>query len=299
MSKITKTNINPANADTIRRITWYGLIINTILSIVKLIIGFVGVSQVVIADALHSFSDSITDIAIIIGVKYWSAPPDNKHPYGHQKIETIVTAFISLLLVLVAAGIAYDGIVTLKESDKNMPNSIAIYGPIISIIIKEFLYKWNIKVGNRIRSTALIANAWHHRSDVISSVLALITVGLALLVPNISFVDNIGAIIVALFILKVAWDLLSPAISELTDSKAYEITNSEILKITTSLNGVKSAHAIRTRQIGKSILVDLHVLVDGSITVTEGHNISDNVQKELIKHNPDIIDVVVHIEPAK
>jgi cation diffusion facilitator family transporter len=299
MSKITKTNINPANADTIRRVTWYGLLINTVLSIIKLILGFAGASQVVIADAMHSFSDSVTDIAIIIGVKYWSAPPDSKHPYGHQKIETIVTAFISLLLVIVAFGIAYDGIVTLNTHHKDMPNILAIYGPIISIIIKEFLYRWNITIGKKIKSTALIANAWHHRSDVISSVLALITVGLALIDPNISFVDNIGAVIVALFILKVAWDLLSPAITELTDAGASEKINTDILKTTLALRGVKSAHAIRTRQIGKSILVDLHVLVDGNITVTEGHIISDMVQEELIKQNSDIMDVVVHIEPAK
>ena len=293
----TRNNINPANADTIRKITWYGLIINTFLSIAKLILGYIGSSQVVIADSIHSFSDSITDITILIGVKYWSAPPDQEHPYGHQKIETIVTVFISLILVIVALGIAYDGIITLKGAHNNTPNSIAIYGPIISVIIKEFLYKWNITVGKRIKSTALIANAWHHRSDVISSVLALITVVTALINPNISFVDNIGAVIVALFILKVAWDLLVPAISDLTDSGASEKINKEILTTSLSIPGVQTAHAIRTRKIGSSILADLHVLVDGNITVTKGHSISETVKKELMNQNPDIIDVVVHIEP--
>jgi cation diffusion facilitator family transporter len=297
MSRIINTHINPANASAIKKVTWYGLIINTFLSIIKLILGYVGSSQVVIADAIHSFSDSITDIAIILGVKYWSAPPDQKHPYGHQRIETIVTAFISFILIIVALGIAYDGIITIKKVDTDIPNSIAIYGPIISVIVKEFLYRWNITVGKRIKSTALIANAWHHRSDVISSIMALVTVGIALILPKISFVDNIGAIIVAVFILKVAWDLLAPAISDLTDSGASEKTNNEILKITTAIPGVQAAHAVRTRKTGSSILVDLHVLVDGNITVTDGHKISETVQNKLMKQNSNIIDVIVHIEP--
>ena len=299
MTKINKSNFKSTNVSTIQNVTLYGLIINTFLSVIKLLLGYLGSSQVVIADAIHSFSDSITDITIIFGVRYWTAPPDKEHPYGHQKIETIVTVFISIVLVFVALGIAYDGLITIKKSNKILPTAIAIWGPIISIIVKEFLYRWNITVGKRIKSTALIANAWHHRSDVISSALALVTVVLALIEPNISYIDNIGAIIVSVFIFKVAWELLTPAISDLLDSGASDKINAKILIIATALKGVKSAHAIRTRQNGKSILVDLHVLVNGNLTVREGHKIAETVQNEIIKQNPDIIDVIIHIEPSE
>ena len=292
-------SVKPENAATITKVTWYGLIINTMLSIIKLALGYIGDSQVVIADAIHSFSDSITDITIIIGVKFWTAPPDETHPYGHQKIETIVTAAISMILVAVAVGIAYDGIITVKKSSNEMPTAIAIYAPVISIIVKEFLYRWNITVGKKIRSSALIANAWHHRSDVISSIFALITVTIAVIAPKISFVDNIGAVLVAGFILKVAWDLLYSSICDLTDRGASSQIQDEILEQATSVPGVESAHAIRTRINGSSILVDMHILVNGNMTVKNGHDISESVQAMLMKNNPDIIDVVVHIEPAK
>ncbi|MCF7791973.1 MAG: cation diffusion facilitator family transporter [Victivallales bacterium] len=299
MSKITQVNFRAENADDIRRVTCYGLLINTLLSAVKLFIGFVASSQVVIADAIHSFSDSATDIVIILGVKYWSRPPDRNHPYGHQKIETIITVIISLMLAAVALGIAYEGIITIKSFKETPPGAIAVFAPILSIAVKEILYRWNISVGKRIKSKALIANGWHHRSDVATSVLALVSVALAALTPGMAFIDNIGAVIVALLILKIAWQLLVPAISELIEAGASENTNIKIYQTAIDTEGVYSAHAIRTRKFGTGILVDLHILVDGNISVTEGHYISEKVQHRLINANADIIDVVVHIEPAE
>ncbi|HJO96053.1 MAG TPA: cation diffusion facilitator family transporter [Victivallales bacterium] len=297
MSRTPYIPIQPQNVKVIKVITWWGMIINIFLALLKFILGYIGNSQAVIADGVHSLSDTITDIAIILGVKFWAAPPDTKHPYGHLKIETIVTAFISIVLVIVSVGIAYEAIVTIKEHKSHSDLWIAVIGPLISIIIKEALYRWNINTGKRIKSSSLIANAWHHRSDAISSLMAVAAVSISLISPNFAFVDNIGAVIVSLFIIKVAWDILSPAISELSDKGASEKIQSKIRKISLEVNNVKSVHAIRTREIGSCIYVDLHVLVDGKLSVEKGHYISDTVQKALIENIPEIIDVIVHIEP--
>ncbi|MCP4177943.1 MAG: cation transporter [bacterium] len=297
MSQTPYIPIKPQNVKIIKVITWWGMIINIFLALLKFVLGYIGNSQAVIADGFHSLSDTITDIAIILGVKFWAAPPDSKHPYGHLKIETLITAFISIVLVLVSVGIAYEAIVTIKENKSHTDLWIAIIGPLISIIIKEILYRWNINTGKRIKSSSLIANAWHHRSDAISSLMAIAAVSISLISPNFAFVDNIGAVVVSLFIIKVAWDILSPAISELTDKGASEKIQLQIKEVSLKVDKVKSVHAIRTREIGCCIYVDMHVLVDGKLTVEKAHCISDTVQKKLIENIPEIIDVIVHIEP--
>jgi cation diffusion facilitator family transporter len=291
--------VKPQNVKAIKVITWWGMIINIILAFLKFVLGYLGNSQAVIADGFHSLSDTITDIAIILGVKFWAAPPDSKHQYGHLKIETMITAFISIVLVLVSIGIAYEAIVTIEDHKNHTDLWIAVIGPLLSIFIKELLYRWNINTGKRIKSSSLIANAWHHRSDAISSLMAVIAVCISLISPNFAFVDNIGAIIVSLFIIKVAWDILAPAISELTDQGASEKVHIQIKNLALEINEVKYIHAIRTRKVGCFIYVDMHILVDGKLSVEQGHSISDSVQKNLIKNIPEIIDIIVHIEPYK
>ena len=299
MSNFSNIRFKQKNVKLIQHITYYSLAVNLLLSIIKFVVGIIGSSHVVIADAVHSLSDSTTDFAILFGVKIWSAPPDKKHPYGHLRIETLVSSIIGLTLVAVAIGIGYNAFTTFHHSKSEyLPVLwIALTGPIISIVAKEILFRWNIRVGEEIKSSALIANAWEHRSDVISSIAAALAVGAIIIDPRLSFVDNIGAIIVAVFILKVAWNILSPAFSELTDSGASEKTQKQILKIATDTNCVKEAHAIRTRKTGSSVYVDLHVLVDGNMSVNASHQISEEIQKELMQKMPEIIDVVIHIEP--
>ena len=301
MTKIVNVKIKPENVRLIQRITFYSLIINLLLSAIKFVVGTIGSSQVVIADAVHSLSDSATDFAVLFGAKIWSAPPDKKHPYGHLRIETLITAIIGLTLVAVAVGIGYDALTTIHTSRAEHLTSlwIAITGPIISIFTKEFLFRWNMRVGKRIKSSAVVANAWDHRSDVISSIAAVLAIGVILIDPRLSFIDNVGAIIVAVFILKVAWNILIPAISELIDSGASEKTQDQILEITTSVNNVKGAHAIRTRKTGNAICVDLHVLVDANMSVKDSHVITEEIQNKLVEKIPEIIDVVIHIEPYK
>ena len=280
-----------------RRVTWIGLAANLILFITKFILGFLGSSQAVIADAFHSLSDIVTDIAILFGIKFWSAPPDECHPYGHKRIETIVTVGIGIALSIIALGIGYNALILMRKANLKPPTKIAAFGAILSIILKEIIYHWTLAVGTRIKSPALIANAWHHRSDAISSIPVFIAVTVAIFNPNFAFIDLIGALIVSLFILKVSWDIIRPAVSELAEGGASEYDRKKIKSIVMEVDGVKATHAIRTRKLGAGLYVDLHVLVDGEMTVQKGHLVSHEVKNKLLVNGPDILDVVVHIEP--
>lgn len=280
-----------------RQVTWIGLAVNLILFITKFVLGFLGSSQAVIADAFHSLSDIVTDIAILFGIKFWSAPPDECHPYGHKRIETIVTVGIGIVLSIIALGIGYNALILMRKANLKPPTKIAAFGAILSIILKEIIYHWTLAVGTRIKSPALIANAWHHRSDAISSIPVFIAVTVAIFNPNFAFIDLIGALIVSLFILKVSWDIIRPAVSELSEGGASEYDRKKIKSIVMEVDGVKATHAIRTRKFGAGLYVDLHVLVDGEMTVQKGHLVSHEVKNKLLVKGPDILDVVVHIEP--
>jgi len=281
----------------IKKITWIGLSVNLVLAALKFVVGFVGASQAVIADAVHSLSDMLTDFSVILGVRYWSAPPDEDHPYGHRKIEAIITVLIGISLAIVALGLGYKALSTVRQPHLRQTAWIALTGPILSIILKEILYRWTIIVGTRVRSTAVIANAWHHRSDALSSVPAVIAVAASAMNPAWAFIDHVGALIISVFILKVSWDIMRPSLEELADRGASLRECAQIEKIAMDVAGVKNVHAIRTRKCGESLYVDLHVVVDPEISVRLGHSISENVEEALLKDGPRILDVVAHLEP--
>ena len=283
----------------VKLVAWTGMLINVLLSVFKVFAGYFGRSQAVLADGFHSISDTITDIAIIVGVNYWRQPPDETHPHGHGRIETIVTQFIGIALLLVATGIFYRAIVTLHEMHSESPDIIALIAALVSIVSKEVIYQWTVFVGKRIKSSALVANAWHHRSDALSSIPAALAVGAARLYPSWSFVDHVGAIIVSLFILQAAWRIVWPSLKELADTGASPEIKNEIEEIVLSTEGVRSVHRVRTRKIGYGYQVDLHIQVEGNITVVAGHNISEEAKARLIQKGPNIIDVIVHLEPQK
>lgn len=298
MTLFTETKVKEKNLTLVQNITWIGLAANLILAAFKFIVGFIGQSQTVIADSVHSLSDTITDVILLFSVRYWTAPPDGNHPYGHQKIETITTLTLGTILAAVAISIGYDAISNIQKTPKINPGTIAILGPAVSLVIKEILFQWNIKIGKKADSSAVIANAWHHRSDTLSSLVALISITIASLFPKLSFVDSIGALIVAAFILKIAFDIISNTIQELTDASTSEYIYKAIEELTLNIEGVKDVHAIRTRKTGgNSTLTDLHVLVDGEMTVKKAHRISEKVEKEIREQINEIVDVVVHIEP--
>ena len=283
--------------DQVRLVSWAGVAVNLFLSIVKFITGYLGSSQAVIADAVHSLSDMSTDLAVIFGVRYWVAPADEKHPYGHRRIETIITAIIGIILVAVAISIGYKAILTVREVHIEQPGWIALMGAIFSILLNEGLYQWSILIGKRAKSSAVIANAWHHRSDALSSIPVVIAVALAILNPKLAFIDHIGALIVSLFILKVSWDIVYPAFLELSDSGASRKDIDHIESIAMGISGVQYVEAIRTRRCGEGLFVDLHVQVQGEMSVRSGHQIAGEVKGNLIQKGPNVHDVIVHIEP--
>ena len=283
----------------IQNITLIGLVINLLLSVIKFLIGFFGNSQAVVADALHSFSDTSSDIVILFGVKYWTAPPDDDHPYGHQKIESFITIIIGFILIFVACAIGYTGMVSLLEKDQHQLKWIVIIGPLISIIIKEILFKVTYKVGIKTNSSSLKANAWHHRTDALSSIPVLVAVVASLIDPRLGFLDHIGAIIVSAFIIKIGLEILFTSINDLLDTGISEEKIIELKKTITAIQNVRGVHKLRTRKLANYIYIDLHLEVDGQLSVIQGHDISEEVKLSLIQNNPKIIDVMVHLEPER
>ncbi len=287
---------NEAIAAT-RRVTWAGLVVNLLLSALKFVTGILGNSQAVVADAVHSVSDTVTDLAVIFGVKFWNAPPDEDHPYGHRRIETLITVFIGVVLAVVAVELARDAIRGIQSAEEHIPRWIALIGAGASIVSKEILYRVTVRIGHKQKSPALIANAWHHRSDAFSSIPALLAVVAAIIDPRLAVLDHVGAIVVAVFILKVAWDIAWPALKELTDAGACKKEHETIVRIAMSVEGVRTAHAVRSRRVGQTLHVDMHIEVDADISVYDGHEIATRVKRRLIDEGPGIADVVVHIEP--
>ncbi|MBN1521491.1 MAG: cation transporter [Candidatus Aureabacteria bacterium] len=283
--------------DDVIRVTWVGVIVNVVLAGLKLILGVLGSSQAVIADAVHSLSDLGTDCAVLCGYKFWSAPADECHPYGHQKIETIITAFIGILLGVAALGIGYHAIVTVRGEHLRQPGWVAFLAAVFSIFSKEILYRWTVKVGRRAGSSAVIANAWHHRTDALSSIPVAAAVAVAAFSPNWSFIDHIGALVVSIFILHTAWTITRSALSQLADEGVSEKERKEIYDVALATEGVKSVHAVRSRRMGAGIYIDLHIMVDGDLSVTQGHKISGLVKYRLREIIQDVIDVIIHLEP--
>ena len=266
--------MDPHQVRQIKVVTWFGMLINVLLSGFKIIAGYFGRSQTIVADGFHSLSDTVTDIAIIVGINYWYAPPDETHPHGHRRIETIITLFIGIALLVVAVGISYRALVTLYQKHSSPPDLIALIAALVSIICKETLYQWTVYVGKKAKSSALVANAWHHRSDAFSSIPAALAVAVARFFPAWSFVDHVGAIMVSLFIFQASWKVIWPSLIELADTGVSPEICDEIEKIILATQGVISVHKIRTRKIGHGYQVDLHIQVDGNITVRHGHEIS-------------------------
>jgi len=283
-----------------RRVGWAGLVINLVLAAAKAVAGTVGHSQAVLADALHSLSDTVTDIAVLLGVRYWTAPADEDHPHGHGRIETLVTVVIGLALVSVAVGMGWRAVLGLEHAGSAVqPTPLALAAALTSIVVKEGLYRWTVAVGRTVGSPALVANAWHHRSDALSSIPAAAAVGVALIEPRWAFIDRVGAVIVCLFILQAAWKILHPAVNQLIDAAAPTEDRRRIEELAREVDGVEAAHAVRTRYVGAKLAVDLHVEVDAGLSVEEGHAIALKVRRRLIDKGPDVVDAIVQIEPFR
>ncbi len=284
----------------VEKVTWIGLVINLVLSALKCAAGIAGRSQAVFADGIHSLSDMTTDAAILLGVRYWTKPADSRHPHGHRRIETMVTLAIGLALAVVATGLLRNAVLTLHDRYETPPDLVALAAALVSIVAKEILYRWTVAVGRRIKSMPLIANAWHHRSDALSSIPVALAVAGASIEPTWAFLDHVGAVVVSFFIYQAAFRIARPALDTLLDSGAPPEQLRQIETIARATEGVRDVHAIRTRYAGGSALVvDLHIEVAPEMTVREGHNVSEAVKTRLIAQGPDVIDVMVHLEPLE
>jgi len=288
----------PGREARIRRITWIGLGTNLALAALKFAAGALGHSRAVVADAVHSLSDCGTDAAILVGTRLWSQPRDSDHPYGHARIEAVITMALGLVLAAVGVGIGYDAIASIPEKHAQTPGIAALLAAAVSIVVKEVLYRWTIRVGRQVQSSAVVANAWHHRSDALSSVPAVLAVGAAILLPQWTFLDHVGAVAVCLLIIQSAWKIVRPAVGELIDRGLPPEDCEAILRAVRECDGVESAHDLRTRRLGPGVALDIHIEVQPTLTVTEGHDIAEAARQRILELFPDVIDVVVHVDPV-
>ena len=273
-----------------------GAVVNLLLAISKVIVGTIGSSQALIADGLHSLSDLASDFAVLVAVKYGSQEADIDHPYGHARFETAATMSLGLLLLIVAGGITVDAVGRLFAPEFLLqPGPLALSAAVLSILAKEALYHYTMQVARRVRSNLLRANAWHHRSDAISSVVVFVGIGGTM--AGLPYLDAIGAIGVALMIAKIGWDLGREGLRELVDTGLESQELDAINKTIRSVNGVKSHHMLRTRRMGEDVLVEVHIVVGSQVTVSEGHQISDRVQMKLKEAHSNVAEVLVHIDP--
>jgi len=291
-------------SDAVIRITWFGAFINLFLTGFKFFAGVVGNSSVLIADAIHSLSDLITDFVILIGVRFWNRPPDRDHPHGHAKIETLVTLFIGAALAIVGIGLIIAAVNSLIDivngkPPEHSPTWLALVAALVSIVVKEWLYRITVKVGMVTKSSATIANAWHHRSDAMSSIPAVAAVGACLLFgPAYVFLDPVGTVVVSFMILHVAWTITRPTFATLLDSGASELQCNAIAGEIRSFTEVKGLHKLRSRYVGPTgLVIDVHVQVDPSMSVTEAHSLAHQIKKKLSQSGENVIDVFVHVEP--
>jgi cation diffusion facilitator family transporter len=282
--------------DRVRLAGWVGLVVNLALAGIKLTAGVAGRSQAVVADAVHSLTDIVTDIALILGVRYWSAPADERHPHGHRRFETLVTLFIGLMVATAAVSIGWEAVASFGKATAP-PSIVAFIAAVLSIVTKEALYRWTRRRARETGSSALMANAWHHRTDALSSIPVAIAVAVAMIDHRLAVVDQIGALVVAIFILHASIRIMRPAVDQLVDAGAPRAHRRELEKLALDVEGVRAAHALRTRYIGSELAVDVHVEVDADLSVADGFEIARKVKRDLLERGPDVADVVVQIEP--
>ncbi len=295
MSDDTANN-KDARYREIRKVTLIGSALDLSLAIAKVIVGYVGQSQALIADGIHSLSDLVTDFMVLFAFKHSSRGADEDHPYGHGRIETLMTVALGAALILVGIGIAWDAIRRLFEPELLLhPGLIVLVIAGISIVSKEAIYHYTMAAARKFRSGLLRANAWHSRTDAISSV--IVFVGVLGSMAGLDYLDAMAAIGVALMIIKIGWDLGWHSVRELIDTGLDSDEVERIRKIITRVEGVRSMHMLRTRKMGSDALVDVHIQVDSYLSVSEGHQISEAVRYQLMKNIEDVSDVTVHIDP--
>ncbi len=289
-------NAGDVRYSEIRRVTVVGALVNALLAALKLVFGYIAHSQALIADGLHSLSDLASDFLLLFAARHATRDADEDHPYGHGRIETVFGIAQGAILGAFAFGIAYDALQRLFNPERLLtPELVALIIAGVSILAKEILYRYTIVAARRLRSNMLRGNAWDHRSDAISSVIVL--VGVAGTLAGFPYLDAVAAIGVALMIIKISWELIWQSIRELIDTALDAEEVERIRGQIENVGGVQHVHMLRTRKSGGDALVDVHIQVDPTLSVSEGHRIGEKVRGELIAEIEAVADVTVHIDP--
>jgi cation diffusion facilitator family transporter len=280
------------------KITRIGLGVNVLLLVIKLFVGFASGSRALIADGIHTASDFAGDLAVLWSIKASAQPADSDHHYGHRRYQSLVALFISILIFIAAAGIIYNSLIGLADKGESITSWAPLFAALVSILLKEGLFHITIRVARRFKNQALIANAWHQRSDAFSSVPVAVGVVFVLLGgPRWQFMDHLAAVALGIIILTVAWKIAKTSINDLTD----RAPSPEVINLTTEIlkthPGVKDFHAIRARTMGAMVEMDFHILVEPELSVREGHGIASEVKFVIMNSDESIMNVIVHVEP--
>ena len=288
----------------IKHITVIGAVLNVLLSVIKIFVGVIGHSAAMLADGVHSLSDLISDIVVLVFSHISSKNKDRGHAFGHGKYETLATLLVSLILVVVGGKLMSGGIRLIIDvmngGEIPMPGKIALLAAVVSIVAKELLYQATAKVGREVNSPVVIANAWHHRSDALSSVGALIGIGGAVILGNKwTVLDPIVSCLISLVIIVIAVKMAIPSLAELLEASLPEEIETEIIKTALTVDGVDDIHELKTRRNGISFIIDAHIVVDPNISIVKAHDIATNVEKALIEKYSSETQINIHVEPGK
>ncbi len=284
-------------------VTVKSLIANILLVVVKILSGVFGRSSAMIADGIHSLSDSVSDIFLLLGLRLAYKPPDKTHRYGHGKFETLLTVIISLLILLAGIFIFWNNgtvifQVLFQHKVLSRPGIMALIAAIFSLFIKEFLYRITRNVGRKHKSNALIANAWHHRTDALTSVAAFLGIGGAIILGERGLIlDPLAALLVSAFIIAVGVKLLRESVMELLETSIGEAKERSIINIIKSVQGALNPHSLKTRKVGNKVVIDVHIEVNSYLNVIQAHNIADKIEKKLLSEFGADSIINVHIEP--
>jgi len=283
---------------TPRGITWLGLVINVALAGAKIFGGWFFGSQAILADGLHSLSDLVSDVAVLAGLRVSERPADGSHPWGHRRVSTIVAMFVGALLLVLGCAIVYNAILSYHVKHEQLTSLVPLSLALVTIPLKEMLFHLTRRVGRLAGDVSLVANAWHHRSDAFSSIAA--AAGLTVVAvggQGWSFMDELTALVLSAFLIVAAGQIMWTAANELIDRAPSRAIIDAIEGAIRDTSGVRGHHAVRARQIGGKVTMDVHVLVDPSLTVRQGHDIASAVQERVKEADGNIVDVNVHVEP--
>ena len=298
MSKMSKRE------KEIYKVTIVGSVVNFLLLVFKFVAGILGNSAAMVADAVHSLSDFVTDVIVVVFVRISGKPEDKCHAYGHGKFETLATAVIGIILFFVGLGMFYSAATTIVDvvegKTLEAPGMLALVAAVLSVLLKELLYRYTVYKGKNLDSQVVIANAWHHRSDAFSSIGTLVGIsGAVFLGKSWRILDPIAAVVVSFFVIKVAIQLLKPCLDELLEKSLPVEVENKIIDIILSFPNVSSPHHLRTRRIGNLMAIEVHIRMDGNISLNESHDTATQIEQRLRQEFGDKTHIGIHMEPVR